>query len=58
MAYRTVTVELKVKLTMKVDEGTEVSEVLDEAGYNIIDTTGHADIENTEVIDYEVKDSR
>lgn len=58
MAYRTVTVEVKVKLTMKVDEGTEVAEVVQELDYNFEDNTGHATIEDTEILDYDVKDSR
>lgn len=58
MAYRTITVEVKVRITMKVDEGTEVSEVLNECDYNFSDTTGHADIEDTEIIDHDVTDSR
>lgn len=58
MAYRTVTVEVKVKVTMKVDEGTEVAEVIQELDYNMTDQTGHATIEDTEITDYEVQDSK
>lgn len=58
MSYRTVTVEVKVKLTMKVDEGTEVAEVIQELDYNFSDNTGKATIEDTEIRDYNVEDSR
>jgi len=58
MAYRTVEVDLKVKLTMKVDEGTEVQQVVDELDYSFDDQTGHATVEDTEILDHEVKDSR
>ena len=56
--YRTVTVELKVRLTMKVDEGVEVSEIVDELDYNFKDTTTKADIEDSEILTHEVVDSR
>lgn len=52
-----VTVEVKVKLTMKVDDDVEVSEVIDEMEYDFSDTTGKAIIENTEILDSEVTDS-
>jgi hypothetical protein len=56
--YRTVTVEVTVKLTMKVDEGTEIQEVIDEMDYSFDDTTGNANIEDSEVTGHEVTDSR
>lgn len=58
MGYRTVTVEVKVKLTMKVDEGTEIQEIIDEMDYGFTDTTGNADIEDTGILGHEVTDSR
>jgi hypothetical protein len=58
MSYRTVTVEVKVKLLMKVDEGVEVSEVIQEMDCNFQDQSGFATIEDTEILDHEVKDSR
>jgi hypothetical protein len=54
----TVTVKVEVKLTMKVDEGVEISEIIDEMEYNFSDTTTNATIENTEITDFEVIDSR
>jgi len=58
MSYRTVHVDLTVHLTMKVDEGTEVQEVVDELDYGFTDTTGHATVEDTEITGHEVTDSR
>lgn len=55
---RKVTVELKVKLLLRVDEGVEVSEVINELDYNFTDNTDKATIEDTEILDYEVTDSR
>ena len=55
---RTVTANLNVKITMKVDEGVEISHILDEIDYDFIDTTTRATIEDTEITDYEIEDSR
>jgi len=53
-----VTVKVEVKLTMKVDEGVEISEIIDEMEYNFSDTTANATIEDAEIADFEVIDSR
>ena len=55
---RTVTVKVEAKLTMKVDEGVEVSEIIDEMEYSFSDTTTKATIEDAEITDFEVVDSR
>jgi len=55
---RKVIVEIKTKVTMIVDEDIEVSEIIDELDYDISDTTSKATIEDTEIIDYEVVDSK
>ncbi len=55
---RTVTVKVEVKLIMKVDEGVEISEVIGEMEYNFSDTTTKATIEDAEITDFEVVDSR
>ena len=55
---RTVTVKVETTLTMKVDEGVEVSEIIDEMEYDFSDTTTKADIECAEITDFEVVDSR
>lgn len=58
MAYRDVIAEVTVKLKMKVDEGTEVGNVVDEFDYNFNDQTGHATVEDAEITNYEVLDSK
>ena len=55
---RTVTVKVETTLTMKVDEGTEISETINEMEYDFSDTTTRADIECAEITDFEVVDSR
>ena len=55
---RKVTVKLKVRLVMSVDEGVEISDVVNELDYQINDTTTAADILNTEITDFEVEDSK
>jgi hypothetical protein len=55
---RKVTVKLEMKVVMLVDEGVEISEVVNELDYKVNDTTTAADILDTEIIDYEVIDSK
>ena len=55
---RKVTVKLEMKIVMSVDEGTEISEVIKELDYQVTDTTTAADILDTEIVDYEVIDSK
>ncbi len=55
---RKVTVKLEMKIVMSVDEGMEISEVIQELDYQVTDTTTAADILDTEIIDYEVLDSQ
>jgi len=55
---RKVFVEVKVKLVIDADEGVEISEVIDEMDYSFVDTTGKANIVDTEILDHEVKDSK
>lgn len=40
-----------------MDEGVEVSEIIDEIDYDFIDTTTKAKIGNTEILEFEVEDS-
>ncbi len=49
-----VIVELKMRITMLVNEDTEISNVVDELDHHVIDTTGAADILDTEITGYEV----
>ena len=55
---RKVTVKLEMKIVVSVDEGIEISEVIRELDYHMTDTTTAADILDTEIIDYEVIDSK
>lgn len=55
---RTVTLTIQVKAVIKVDEGVEVGEIINELNYNFADTTTKADIEDTEIVGYTVHDSR
>ena len=55
---RTVTIKVETKLTMKVDEGVGISEVINEMEYNFSDTTTRATVEDAEITDFEVVDSR
>lgn len=58
MADRKVYIELKVKMLIRADDGTDISEVVQEMEYDFTDTTGNAQIEETEIMDYEVLDSK
>ena len=55
---RKVTIKLEMRITMSVDEGVEISEVVDELDYQVNDTTTAADILDTEITGYEVVDSK
>jgi len=55
---RKVTVKLEMRLVMSVDEGVEISDVVNELDYQINDTTTAADILDTEITDFEVQDSK
>lgn len=58
MATRKVEVNVTVKLKMVVEEGQEIGDILDEIDYDFSDTTGNADVEDMEIVDYEIVDSR
>jgi len=55
---RKIYVEVKVKLIIRADEGVEVGEIIDEMDYNFTDGTDKAQIEDTEILGYEVTDSK
>ena len=55
---RKVTVKLEMRIVMSVDEGVEISEVVNELDYQINDTTTAANILDTEITDFEVQDSK
>ena len=58
MSYRKVLVKVEATITMLVDEGAEISEVISEMDYEFSDGTGSATFEDTEIIDHEIMDSR
>ena len=55
---RKVTVQLEMHLVMLVDEGVEISDVVNELDYQVKDTTTAADILDTEITGYEIVDSK
>jgi hypothetical protein len=55
---RKVTVKLEMRIVMSVNEGVEISEVMNELDYTVSDTTTAADILDTEITGYEVVDSK
>ena len=58
MASRKVYMNLTIKVVAMIDEGTEVSDFVNELDYNISDGTGNADICCTEITNHEVTDSK
>lgn len=54
---RKVTIKLEMRIVMSVDEGIEISEVVNKLDYQVNDTTTAADILDTEITGYEVIDS-
>ena len=55
---RKVTVKLEMRIVMSVNEGAEISEIVNELDYQVNDTTTAADILDAEIADYEVVDSK
>ena len=55
---RKVTVQLEMRLVMMVDEGVQISDVVNELDYEVQDTTTAADILDTEITGYEIVDSK
>lgn len=55
---RKVTIEVKVKMTIAIDDDAEVGEIIDEMEYDFTDTTGKADIHDTQIEDWEIQNSR
>lgn len=55
---RKVTIKLEIRVVMLVNEGIEISQVINELDYQISDTTTAADILDTEITDYEIEDSK
>ncbi|MDP8218654.1 MAG: hypothetical protein P9M03_08010 [Candidatus Theseobacter exili] len=55
---RKIYVEAKVKIVINADEGIEVSEIISEMDYDFTSQTDRADIVDTEILDYEITDSK
>lgn len=55
---RKITVEVRVKLVIRADEGVEVDELMSEMDYNFTDQTGKATVEDTEILEHEITDSK
>ena len=55
---RKVYVDVKVRLIINMDEGTELYTIINEMDYIFRDTTTKADVEDSEIVDYEVTDSK
>ena len=58
MSSRKVYARLTVNMILRVDEGVDVSEIIDELDYSFADTTAKATIEDTTIEDFEVVDNR
>jgi hypothetical protein len=59
MAERKVIIEVKVKLVANMSEDEEVSSLIENMDYNFkASPDTNADIEDTEILDYEVIDSK
>ena len=55
---RKVYIELKVKVIATLEDGVEVGEFVQEINYNIRSTDDLGEVNDTEILDYEVKDSK
>lgn len=55
---RKVYVTVKTRLIIEMEEGVEVSEVIQEMDYNFTSQTDNAEIVETEITDHEVTDSK
>jgi hypothetical protein len=53
-----VTVEIKLRVLLHVSPETNFDDIINKMEYDLSDTTGNADVIDTELINYEVLDSR
>jgi len=58
MADRKVYVNVTTRLILQVNEGVEVTEVLDNMDYNFIPNSDHADCVGSEITGWEIIDSK
>ena len=55
---RYVTVHVNVKLCIRMDEGVELSDIINDLNYNFTCADDRANIEDTEILDHKVTDSK
>lgn len=53
-----ITVELKLRILIHADEDSNLTDLINELEIDVQDTTGEADIIDTEVLDFEIQDAR
>lgn len=58
MADRKVYVDVTVRLIIRADDDASIDHILNELDYNFSDTTGKANIEDTEITNYNITDSK
>jgi hypothetical protein len=55
---RKVWVEVKVRLSLEVDEGVEVASVMEEMGHEFTSSTSAASVVDSEILSHEITDSK
>ena len=55
---RKVTVKLEITMQINIEEGISISEFMDEMDYDIDSFDNHGEVLDTEVINWEVVDSK
>jgi isocitrate/isopropylmalate dehydrogenase len=55
---RKIFVNLTVKLEIDADEDVEVSEIIDNLDYSFVSDPNNSDVIDTEIIDYDIIDSK
>jgi hypothetical protein len=58
MSCRKVEVKVTVKLQIRIDDDVSVGDIMDEMDYSFVDTTESANVEDTEITNFEVIDSK
>lgn len=56
--YRKVSVKVEVLLRLDMDEGVEVSQAINEIDYDFKSTMDSVDVTDTEILGFEVQDSK
>jgi len=55
---RKVTVNVQVKVVLNMDEGVELNDVLSDLNYDITSSDDAYDVEDCEMVDYDIVDSK